>query len=520
MARRIFLFHLLSWLSLLGFAQHTNILISTQNNPSEPSIAINPRNTQQLVAGSVLNNVYTSVDGGLTWTEDTLYSTSGVWGDPTIIVDTAGSFYYFHLSAPAGYSDSSWLDRIVCQKADTLGAVWNDGSYTAINGLKDQDKQWAVVDPRDNTIYLTWTQFDEYASYLDTDSTHIMFTKSTDGGLSWTPSLRIDHIGGDCIDEDNTVEGAVPAVGPNGEVYVAWAGPVGIVFDRSLDAGSTWLDNDIFVSDQPGGWDYNVPGIMRANGLPVTCCDLSNGPNRGTIYINWTDHRNGPTDTDVWLAKSTDGGNTWSAPKRVNDDSSSRRQFFTWMCVDQATGYLYFVFYDRRNYSDNRTDVYMAVSKDGGETFTNFCISESPFDPYSSIFFGDYTNITAHNNVVRPIWVRLDGADLGIYTALIDSVFLGVERQDLEESQDIEIYPNPFTVSSFISFKLAISTLVTLKVFDINGRVVATPIDGVLMERGKYIEQIDAIKYGLLPGVYYYQLFRGTQLSIRKIVLN
>jgi hypothetical protein len=309
-------------------------------------------------------------------------------------------------------------------------------------------------------------------------------------------------------------------VGPNGEVYVAWAGPLGIMFDRSLDAGSTWLDNDIFVSDQPGGWDYSVPGIMRANGLPVTCCDISNGPNRGTIYINWTDHRNGNTDTDVWLAKSTDGGNTWSAPKRVNDDSSSRRQFFTWMCVDQATGYLYFVFYDRRNYSDNRTDVYMAVSKDGGETFINFRISESPFDPYSSIFFGDYTNITAYNNVVRPIWVRLDGADLGIYTAIIDTIFLGREHSDPEESQDIETYPNPFTESSYIAFKLAAPAVVTLKVFDVNGRMVAMPIDGKMMPRGKYIEQIDSGKYGLLPGVYYYQLFRGGQLSIRKMVLN
>lgn len=66
----------------------------------------------------------------------------------------------------------------------------------------------------------------------------------------------------------------------------------------------------------PGGWDYVIPGLQRCNGLPVTACDLSNGPNRGTIYANWSDQRNGTNDTDVWLSKSEDGGNNWkSDPK-------------------------------------------------------------------------------------------------------------------------------------------------------------------------------------------------------------
>mgnify|MGYP000152932990 CR=1 FL=1 len=72
-----------------------------------------------------------------------------------------------------------------------------------------------------------------------------------------------------------------------------------IVFDKSIDGGNTWLDEDIFINSQPGGWNYNIPGIYRANGLPITCCDISNSPNRGTIYVNWTDQRNGEDDTDV-----------------------------------------------------------------------------------------------------------------------------------------------------------------------------------------------------------------------------
>lgn len=224
---------------------------------------------------------------------------------------------------------------------------------------------------------------------------------------------------GDCIDSDLTAEkGAVPCVGPNGEVFVAWSNRNKIWFDRSTDGGQTWLNSDIFVSDQPGGWDFAIPGIYRANGLPVTTCDLSGGPNHGTIYINWSDQRNGADDTDVWLSKSTDGGFTWSAPVRVNNDNTTRQQFFTWMTIDQATGYLWFVFYDRRNYNDMRTDVFMAVSKDGGATFQNFKVSESPFVPNESIFFGDYTNVTAYNDVVRPIWTRLEGTDLSVWTSL------------------------------------------------------------------------------------------------------
>ena len=162
-----------------------------------------------------------------------------------------------------------------------------------LNGTKAQDKHWSAIDRTNNNIYVTWTQFDNYGSSNPLDSTIIRFSKSLNGGQTWSPAKRINRVAGDCIDGDNTVEGAVPCVGPNGEIYVSWAGPVGLVFNRSLDQGETWMDTNVFVSDIPGGWDYSIPGISRANGLPVTCCDLSNGPYRGTIYINWSDQRNG-----------------------------------------------------------------------------------------------------------------------------------------------------------------------------------------------------------------------------------
>ncbi len=164
-------------------------------------------------------------------------------------------------------------------------------------------------------IYMTWTEFDDYGSSNPNDSSRIRFSRSTDRGLNWTNAITISDVSGDCIDEDNTVEGAVPCVGPNGELYVSWAGPLGLMFDKSTDAGNTW-GTDTFVSDIPGGWDYSVTGIYRANGLPITACDTSQSPYRGNIYINWSDQRNGTGNTDIFLSKSTDGGNTWSDSKK------------------------------------------------------------------------------------------------------------------------------------------------------------------------------------------------------------
>ncbi len=479
-------------------AQHTNILISTTDSPNEPSILINPKNTQEIVAGANLNNVYVSDDGGVTWTEGKMSSSYGVWGDPVIGVDTAGAFYFFHLSNPPS---GNWIDRIVCQKLDSLTGTWSDGTFTGLNGTKAQDKQWVAVDRNTNAMYLTWTQFDEYGSTISTDSSNIMFSKSLDGGLTWSAALRINEVAGDCIDSDETTEGAVPAVGPNGEVYVAWTGPEGIVFDRSLDGGTTWLDNDIFISDQIGGWDFYVPGTNRCNGLPVTDCDLSGGPNHGAIYVNWTDQRNGSHNTDVFLSKSTDGGNTWSAPVKVNDDTTGKHQFFTWMDIDQATGYLWFVWYDRRNYDDNRTDVYMAVSKDGGSTFENFRVSESPFTPSESIFFGDYTNVSAHNGVVRPIWGRMDLSVQSIYSAIIDTAAIsGIETEPMISGQ-IDIYPNPSADIFMASYKLHEYMTVDVSIINAMGQIVAI----VLQEEqgpGRHNLQISGEEYGLQSGYY------------------
>ncbi len=415
---------LIVFLSFVSFSQEYKVVqLPLPKNAEyryaqcEPSIAIHPKNPKIMIAGTILNDYYYSKNGGKRWESKSITSPYGVFGDPVLIFDTTGRPYYFHL---ASYKATSHLDRIVCQSADKVCSDFNDGTFPKPNGKKVQDKHWIVVNPFTNDLYMTWTQFDAYNSKNPKDSSLIVFSKSTDQGKTWSDPLRISKFGGDCLDDDETVEGAVPAVGPNGELYVTWTGPKGLVMQKSMDGGATWLPEEVQLEKQWGGWTLEIPEMNRANGLPILKCDLSGGPDRGALYLNWCDQRNGETDTDVFIKKSTDGGETWTDAIKVNQDDSQKHQFYTWMDVDQSTGFLYFVYYDRRNYDDAQTDVYMSVSKDGGQTFTDTKLSKTPFTPTKSVFFGDYLNISAVKGVIRPIWSRMDDGLITLWVALVD----------------------------------------------------------------------------------------------------
>lgn len=415
-------------IALLPFglaAQYKNIQIGAsepmRRGICEPSISINKSKPGNIVAGAILDKVFYSNDGGLSWTQDTLESSYGVWGDPVLISDYSGNQYFFHLSDPTGlnWDSEEILDRIVCQRSEDGGKSWNDGSYMGLDHPKDQDKQWVSVDPQNGHLYVSWTQFDKYGSKSEEDKSNILFSRSEDQGESWSSAVRINEFSGDCLDGDMTTEGAVPASGPNGEVYVAWAFNEKIYFTSSMDRGKTWPEKNMEIADQPGGWDIEVPGLLRANGMPVTVCDVSNGPHKGRIYVSWVDNRSG--NYDVWFVSSNDKGKSWTMPDKINDDKGKADQFFSWMSCDPETGYLYTVFYDRRKLDGLQTNVYMAYSKDGGQSWTNEKISESHFTPNPMVFFGDYNHIDAYNNEVRPIWTRMEkDGSMSIWTAIIN----------------------------------------------------------------------------------------------------
>jgi hypothetical protein len=384
-----------------------------------------------------------------------------------------------------------------------------------------QDKAWATVSPYTNEIHITWTEFDAYGSSALTDSSRILYSKSSDNGNSWSAPKRISFYAGDCIDSDNTVEGAVPAIGPGGEVYVAWAGPKGLVFQKSLDGGLTWLPKEQVIRPIPGGWDYNVNGLQRCNGMPFTACDLSSSAYKGTIYINWSDQQNGPNDGDIWLIKSTDGGNSWSQPVRVNDDQPGKQQFMSAMTVDQATGYVYVLFYDRRNFSTGTaTDVYMGVSKDGGATFSNYKINANTFNPTGNVFFGDYIGISAHQSIVRPIWMQLEGGALSVYTALINPSTVGIYESRGQALTLEPATPNPFKTETTVEFALARKTRLNIQLVDNAGKLVHQFATRKSFGEGKHQLVVSVDQLALSPGVYYL-VFYGDEKSVyAKLVVS
>lgn len=412
-------------LPAVGVAQVKNVQLAEQVEgvypPLEPSITINQKNPKNIVAGVVLDRAIYTLDEGATWSTTKLESPLGVYGDPAVISDAKGDLYFFHLADPSGQgrANDAWLDRIVVQKSTDGGKTWSEGESIGHNPPKDQDKQWPAVHPRKQVLATTWTQFDKYGDKSETCTSNIMFSKSTNGGKKWSDAVQINQLPGDCLDDDNTTEGAVPAIDSEGRIFVVWSNKGTLYFDRSYDGGEMWLQNDLTIAQHHGGWAMNIPGINRSNGMPVLMVDNSPSPLHGSLYLTWADQKNGTDDTDIWFMRSTNRGDNWTQPLRINQDGPGKHQFFPWMAIDQTTGYIYIVYYDRRAYNDNQTDVYVAFSMDGGNTFKEKKISESPFVPTESKFFGDYNNIAAHKGIIAPIWTRMDNGKTSVWTAIL-----------------------------------------------------------------------------------------------------
>lgn len=413
--------------------QYRNIMITNENSPDEPTVVINPENTNHIVAACNIDAYFFSFDGGYTWSSRKLESKFGVWGDPCLAFDTKDDLFYFHLSLANGFSN----DRIVCQKSENGGITWT-AVDTAIgqNPPHMQDKEWACIDVTNslyrNNVYLAWTQCGQGNGVYDKEGgtrnpetsepqTDIFFSLSTDEGISWNqPKIISTEPGSPCTDVPNTLLGVTSTVGPDGQLYECWSSGKGIIFNRSTDGGATWLEKAITIDSLPAGFKYSIPGIYRCFGFPSISCDRTSGPEQGKIYVSWTDQRNGAEDTDVWFTYSSDNGITWSKVTRVNNDPVNTQQFCSAMTIDQSNGHLYFLYYNRQDKSSNLTDVFVASSTDGGLTFSNEKISESSFDPEESTFFGDYISIAAVDGIVRPVWTRLDGTTSSLWTAIIN----------------------------------------------------------------------------------------------------
>lgn len=407
---------------LLAFhspAQFKNIRLAEGEGPMDPTIAISTKNAG-IIVSTIGKRAVFSQDGGNTWNESTIDSPLGFAGVPSLISDIKGHLYFFHESDPGGGGPKSdtWADQLVCQKSDDAGKTWSPGIGIGINPPKDQRHAAPAVHPRRPIIYLMWSQFDTYGSTDKNCQSNIMYSMSTNAGSKWTKPVQVSQTPGDCQDDDNTASGAVPAIALDGRIYSVWANQGIIFFDRSYDGGEMWLSNDIGIAKQHAGWSMKVPGFARTTGKPVLTIDDTEGKTHGSLYVVYAD-QNSDEDTDIFFVRSTSRGDSWTKPVRINEDASGKHQFLPTMALDQVTGHIYIVYYDRRAYDDLQTDVYLAYSFDGGNKFKETKISETPFTATEIPLQLAYMNIVANDGIIIPVWTRTDAGKVSVWTSII-----------------------------------------------------------------------------------------------------
>ncbi len=480
-----------------ALAQQKLIRVNQSNNrPEEVSIAINPVNSSHIAAASNVNNYYFSTDGGKTWLEKPMKSDHGIWGDPMVHYDSEGRLYYAHLGKNAEKIFPSWIDKMVVQRINIKYDTCFSDAAIGFNAGKIQDKEWLSSDQKGN-LFFTWTEFDKYESKQAGDHSRIRFSSSADHGQSWTRPIIISDVEGDCLDGDSTMEGATSCTDSDGNIYVCWSGINKLWFDKSTDGGKAF-GRDKIITRQVEGWEVPVKNIYRANGMPFVLCNATGTNFKNRIYVNWTDTRNG--DPDIFMKYSDNGGDTWSDDIRVNNDNigNGAEQYSNNFCIDPENGNLYIIFYDKRNsISAAFIDVYIASSKDGGNTWENTRITPRPFAaPGKNIFFGDYIDIDAANGIVMPIFTVAEKNKFNVYTARIN--FMANKDYHLEEDLQATILND----SLYIHLLVPANKSYTLTIIA-NGRKIKYTRQGISDEieysmtaRGFYEARIK-LKYGI-----------------------
>ncbi len=381
------------------FFDHSKILIrllDSSRSPfdlraSEPSVSINRQNRDWIMAGSILDNYYFSKDGGENWEKGRLTSKYGVFGDPVLFSDPEGNFYYFHLAL----KNQEFLRAIIVQKTSDGGKHWTDVAIGE-NPPKQQDKPWVGYEPVSQTLAVSWTEFDRYGSKNPEDKSRILVSFSNDKAENWTKPVKINDLDGDCLDDDQTVEGAVPVFIDKDTVLVVWAYDRKIWFDKSVDGGRTW-GKDQVIARQEAGWAFDFPGIYRANGLSVFLRDTVSG----TLLVLFGDKDPGG---QIKFTLSTDQGKTWQPVKVLPLHGD---QFFPASVILHGYGRFAVLHYERNGTDSLSTEVKLSLYDFEGQLHDSITLTQSPFKPDKRIFFGDYIDLDFDGQSVAAVWTEI-----------------------------------------------------------------------------------------------------------------
>lgn len=385
---------------------------------AEPDLAIDPNDPQHLVAavqegrfhsggGALAIAFATSTDGGSTWATGLLPGLTDASGgtydrasDPVAAVGPDGTAYVASLLFNEDNPDTA----IAVSRSSDGGITWPEPVAVATTDDPSSfwDKEWIVADPVDGSLYVAWKDFTGFG-----DGGPMLLSRSTDGGDTWSTPRSITP--------NHNAFAAQPLVLPNGRLAVVYSvhrEKIRII--RSRDGGQTFGRARAVAVMQPSV----LAGLRTGDGLPSATVD----PVTGVIHVAWQDGRRDASD--VSSVRSTDGGRTWTEPRRVNRSPRGEAQFLPDV---SASGSVVHVFYydgtDDASDADLFTFSY-SRSVDGGANFgapvvvgdTSFPASAAA-STTQGLMFGDYIGSAAGPAGAYAVWIDTRDGQPDMYTA-------------------------------------------------------------------------------------------------------
>jgi hypothetical protein len=360
---------------------------------NEPSIAVNPTDGNKMMIGwRQFNSIQSdfrqggwgyTTDAGVTWTFPGVLQNNIFRSDPVTKSDETGNFFYLSLQ-------STQAQSFFC---DDLWRSTNGGqSFTEQSPDKaghGGDKQWFTIDTNvggmgHGFVYQFWTGF--FACDFGE------FNRSTDSGATWMSPINIP----------NSPDTGAMDVDTNGNLFLAGGGsPFWCVRSSNAQNGGQTPIFDQVTQVNMGG-DLIQGGVNGIGlcGQTFIAIDRSGGPTNNNIYMvaSVTPNFNA---TNVMFVRSTDGGQTFSAPLRINDDPVNPNKWHIFGTLSVApTGRIDVVWLDSRNAANNiDMQLFYSYSTDGGVSWApNIPVSNS-FNPQAGYpnnqKIGDYITVVS-----------------------------------------------------------------------------------------------------------------------------
>jgi hypothetical protein len=371
-------------------ANGNNILGDAAN---EPSISVDPTNGNKMaIAWRQFNSVtsnfrqagwgYTT-NGGTSWTFPGVLQNNVFRSDPVSNSDETGAFFYLSLLVNTFCGDI-W-------RSTNGGQSWTERSPDG--GAHSGDKEWFTIDKTNGIGHGFQYQF--WTGFFACDSGE--FSRSTDGGVTWMTPIDIP---------DSPIHGTLD-VDTNGNLFIGGSVGSQFVCVRSSNAqnGNVTPTFDQVTTVNLGGSEVGggINGV-GLDGQPFLVVDRSGTSTNNNIYVLCSVLPNGAGNgTDVMFARSTNGGLSFSAPQRINDDPINHNKWHWFGTLSVApNGRIDSVWLDTRNASNNTdSQLFYSFSVDGGVTWSpNVAVSNSfnPFEGYpNQSKIGDYITIVSDN---------------------------------------------------------------------------------------------------------------------------